>query len=178
MSFKEIEIDKLNLNPMTLFGKDWGIISAGNQENGYNGMTIAWGHLGAIWDRKTSKGKIIIPTACVYLRPQRYTKQFFDNEELFSIAFFDTKYKKALGYMGSHSRKDEDKIKNAKLTPLFIDGTTAYQEAKMILICKKIYHAPILENGFETVNIVRENYPNKDFHEMYVGEILKVYIQE
>lgn len=61
-----------------MFGTDWCLASAGNKENGYNGMTIAWGQVGAVWDRKTSKRKIIIPTVSVYLRPQRHTKKCFD----------------------------------------------------------------------------------------------------
>ena len=176
--FKEIELDDLKINPMTMFGKEWCLITAGNQDNGYNGMTIAWGHIGAIWDRKTEKGKQIIPTACVYIRPQRYTKQFFEREELFTISAFDSQYKRALGYMGSHSGRDENKIENAHLTPLFIDGTTAYQEAKMIFVCKKIYKSPLLEAGFISKDIVEENYPQRDFHDMYIGEILKVYVKE
>ncbi|MGL5512308.1 MAG: hypothetical protein ACRDBM_03590 [Sporomusa sp.] len=67
---KEIPVEELQLNPMTMFGKEWCLVAAGNEAVGYNAMTIAWGHLGAIWDRKTTAGKIIIPTATVYLRPQ------------------------------------------------------------------------------------------------------------
>ena len=178
MSFKEIKIDELKFNPTTLFGKDWCLATAGNKENGYNGMTIAWGQIGAVWDRKTEKGKIIIPTLSVYVRPQRYTKKYFDQEELFTICAFDSQYKRALSYMGSHSGVKEDKITNAGLTPLFIENTTAYQEAKMIFVCKKIYHSPILENGFNDPNIIIDNYPKKDFHEMYVGEIVKVFVAD
>ena len=173
---KEISLDELSINPMNMFGKDWCLASAGNQENGYNGMTIAWGHIGAIWDRKVNNKKTIIPTACVYIRPQRYTKVFFEKEEYFTICAFDQKYKKALGYMGSHSGKDENKIEKAGLTPLFIDHTIAYKEARMIFVCKKIYQAPLLEENFINKSIADENYPKKDFHEMYIGEILKVYV--
>lgn len=175
---KEIKINELKINPMTMFGKEWCLAAAGNEINGYNAMTIAWGHLGAIWDRKTEKGKMIIPTAEVYLRPQRYTKEFFDREELFTVCAFDEKYRKALGYMGSRSGRNEDKAKNAGLTPVFSDGTTYFKESKMVFICRKLYHAPLLESGFVQKEIVLENYPEHDFHEMYVGEILKVYENE
>ena len=80
--------------------------------------------------------------------------------------------------MGSHSGRDEEKISKAGLSPLFIDNTTAYDLAKMIFVCKKIYHAPLLENGFVEQKIIDENYPKKDYHEMYIGEILKVYVKE
>ncbi len=174
---KEIKIEELSINPMNMFGKDWALVTAGNQADGYNGMTIAWGHMGCIFDRHTNHGKKMIPTINVYIRPQRYTKQFIDHEELFTVSFFDSNYKRALGYMGSHSGQNEDKIEKAGLTPLFIDDTTSYQEARMVFVCKKIYHSRLLEEGFESQEIIDQNYPKKDYHEMYMGEILKAYIQ-
>ncbi len=175
---KEISIKEFNHNPVTMFGTDWCLICAGNKENGYNAMTIAWGQVGSVWDRKTPNGKIIIPTATVFIRPQRYTKEFFDREEYFTISSFDPKYKKALGYMGSHSGRDGDKITKAGLTPYFIDKTTGFAEANLVLVCRKLYHAPLLESGFCEENIITENYPQRDFHEMYVGEIEKVLVKE
>lgn len=119
-----------------------------------------------------------LPTAVVYIRPQRYTKVFVDREEIFTLSFFDASYKKALAYMGSHSGRDENKIAKAGLTPVFENGTTYFREAKMVLICRKLYHAPLQEDGFVDKSLVVNNYPQKDFHEMYVGEILKVLTQE
>ena len=56
-NLKEISLDELSINPMNIFGKDWCLVSAGNKENGYNRMTIEWGHIGAIWDRKVNNKK-------------------------------------------------------------------------------------------------------------------------
>lgn len=178
MNFKEINIDEFNGNPMTMFGKEWMLLAAGNEQNGYNAMTIAWGHLGAIWDRPTSEGRIIIPTAEVYVRPQRYTKEFVDKEGLFTISSFDESYRKSLGYMGSHSGREEDKIAKAGLTPVFSDETTYFEEAKIIFVCRKIYHSTLMENGFIDTKIITDNYPEKDFHERYVGEIIKILVKE
>lgn len=175
---KEISINEVNLNPTLMFGKEWCLITAGNKKNGFNTMTIAWGQLEAIWDRHTTKGKIIIPTATVFIRPQRYIKEFFGREENFTICTFDTNYKKTLAYLGTHSGRDDDKVSAVGLMPVFVDNTTCFAEAKTVFVCRKIYHAPLLENGFTDENIVTENYPEKDFHEMYVGEILKVFISE
>lgn len=175
---KEISIENLQVNPITMFGSDWCLICAGNEKNGFNAMTVAWGQLGAIWDRKTEKGKIIIPTATVFIRPQRYTKEFFDREEYFSICAFDKDHKKALAYMGTHSGRDEDKTTKAGLTPIFAGDTTYFYEASMVLICRKLYHAPLQEDGFIEKQIVTENYPQKDFHEAYVGKIVKVLQRE
>lgn len=174
---REISIESLQLNPMTMFGSDWCLLAAGD-EQGHNAMTIAWGNLGATWDQVDANRRSCIPTATVYLRPQRYTREFLDRENLFTISAFDPQYKKALGYMGSHSGRDGDKTAAAGLTPLFTDGTTAFAEAKLVFICKKLYHAPLAENGFVDGGIIPLNYPDRDFHEMYIGQIVKVLAAE
>ena len=119
-----------------------------------------------------------LPTAWVYIRPQRYTKEFIDREEIFTLSFFDGSYKKALTYLGTHSGRDGDKIAKAGLTPLFDSGTIYFEGAKMVFICRKLYHAPLQEDGFVDKSLVENNYPHKDFHEMYVGEMLKVLVDE
>ena len=58
---KEIAIQDLHLNPFAIFGKDWMALTAGNEQNGYNTMTIAWGHLGSIWERGNHRN--CLPTA-------------------------------------------------------------------------------------------------------------------
>lgn len=176
--FQEIDYRELKINPMTMFGEEWALAGAGTKERGYNAMTIAWGHLGAIWDRPTEKGKVILPTAAVYLRPQRYTKEFFDREAYFTISTFSKEYKKALGYMGFHSGRNEDKITAAGLTPVFLENAFGFEEAEMIFVCRKIYHAPLTESGFVEQKIIEDNYPAKDFHEMYIGEIEKVLVRK
>ncbi len=178
MSKKEIDLNELQFNPSRLFGQDWCLIAAGNPKSSYNAMTIAWGQIGAIWDRKLTNGKNIIPTATVFIRPQRYTKVFFDREEYFTISAFPKQYKKALAYLGSHSGRDEDKIAKVGLTPCSIDQSIGFEEASLTFVCRKLYHAPLLESGFCDTNIVTQNYPMRDFHEMYIGEIIKVFVNE
>lgn len=83
---KEIAIQDLQLNPFSVFGKDWMALTAGNEQNGYNAMTIAWEHLGSIWERGNHRN--CLPTAICYVRPSRYTKEFMDKEELFTLSHF------------------------------------------------------------------------------------------
>ena len=167
---KEIDVSQLQMNPMTLIGKEWMLLTAGTSENGYNTMTCSWGHLGAIWNGG-------LPTAICYVRPQRYTKEFIDREELYTLSFFSG-YKKEMGYLGSHSGRDEDKIAKSGLTPAFGDGYTYCAEAKLVLVCRKLYRAPLLEEGFLHKETVERNYPDRDFHDMYIGEIVKVLAAE
>ena len=90
---KEIERSQLPLDPFALIGGDWFLLTAGTEARGYNTMTCSWGHFGPLWANDT---------AVVYVRPQRYTKEFVDREELYTLSFFDG-HKKELGYLGSRS---------------------------------------------------------------------------
>lgn len=173
MSFKEIPVEQLQMNPMTLIAREWMLVTAGNETRGYNTMTASWGHLGAIWGH--SHG---YPTSVIYVRPQRYTKEFVDREELYTLSFFSEDYKKALGYLGSHSGRDEDKVAKAGLTPVFEEDCTYFGEAKLVLVCRKLYCGTLQEECFFNPETVEENYPNRDFHDFYIGEIVKVLVRE
>lgn len=170
---KEISVSELQMNPMTLIAKEWMLLTAGNEDRGYNTMTASWGHLGSIWGQGGG-----MPTAVAYVRPQRYTKEFMDREPLFTLSFFPETYKKALGYLGSHSGRDEDKVAKVGLTPVFGEDHTYFAEAKLVLVCRKLYQAPLVEEGFVDKRIIEEAYPNRDFHDLYVGEIVKVLVQD
>ena len=170
---KEISVSELQMNPMDMIAKEWMLVTAGNRERGYNTMTASWGHLGSIWGHGGG-----LPTAVVYLRPQRYTKEFVDREEYFTITVFPEQYKKALGYLGSHSGRDGDKVAVAGLTPVFEGDYTTFAEAKLTLVCRKLYRAPVLEEGFLDKELMNEYYPRRDFHDLYVGHIVQVLVKE
>ena len=169
---REINISELNINPMTLISDGWMLITAGTKENGYNTMTASWGHMGSIWG--AGRG---LPTTSVYVRPQRYTKEFMDRENLYTLSFFPG-YKKELAYLGAHSGRDEDKIAKTGLTPSFGDGFTFFAEANLVLVCRKLYRAPLKEEGFIDKDTMEYNYPNRDFHDLYIGEIVKVLVAD
>lgn len=169
---KEINIYDFNRNPFEDFGKNWMALTAGTKEHGFNTMTIAWGHIGSLWERDIHSNRL--PTIICYVRPTRYTKQFLDREDYFTVTAFDESYRNTLGFIGSHSGRDIDKIASTRLTTVFENNTTYFAEGNLVYICKKLYHAPLIENGFIDKGLVDFNYPEKDFHEMYVGEIIKV----
>lgn len=168
MAFKEIKLEELQFNPFTKIGKEWLLITAGDKEK-YNTMTASWGGVGVMW------GKNIVST---YIRPQRYTKEFVDNNELFTITFFEENYRPALSLCGKVSGRDANKVKDAGLTPYFVDGTTAFEEASMIMVCKKQYHQEMKPECFDVVENDEKWYPQKDYHTMYMAEIVKVLIKE
>ena len=166
----------MKFNPSLLFADDWAALSAGNEEDGYNSMTIAWGQIGALWERGTHANRL--PVLTCYVRPGRYTKEFMDSEDLFTVSVLPAEFRKALGYLGSHSGRDEDKIINSGLSAKFIDNTVCIAEARLVFVCKKLYQSYLQEDGFIDKELVDFNYPKKDFHMMYVGEITKCYIEE
>ena len=170
--FKEIPVTELQINPMTLIAKQWMLITAGDEANGYNTMTASWGHLGSIWGHSGG-----LPTSVIFVRPQRYTKQFVDREPLYTLCFFPEDNKQALGYLGTHSGRDGDKVAATELTPVFGEGYTYFKEASLVMVCRKLYRAPVIEEGFLDKALMEDCYPNKDFHDLYVCEIIKVLVK-
>ena len=170
MSLKAIDMKELKFNPMTLIGKEWMLVSAGNEKS-FNTMTAQWGHLGAIWNGD-------MPTSVIYLRPQRYTRSFVDKENYYTLSFFDEAYKKDLMYLGTHSGLDEDKLAKTSLTPVFSDESVYFKEAKMVFVCRKVYRGKLHEESFVDQDILKKNYPEHDFHYVYIGEIVKAYVNE
>ncbi len=168
---KEITVEQLNLNPITAIGNDWMLITAGDAK-GYNTMTASWGHMGSLW------GGFGMPTTTIFIRPQRYTKQFVDDNDLYTLCFFPKEYKKALGYLGNHSGRDEDKVATVGITPVFEDGYTYFKEANLVFVCRKLYRAPICPEYFIDKSIIEQSYPESDFHDMYIGKIEKILIAE
>lgn len=168
MSFKKVNINELMLNPFTLIGDEWMLITAGDEDK-HNTMTASWGGLGFLWKK---------PVSTIYIRPQRYTREFVDNNDFYSICFFDSSYKKALSFCGANSGRDVDKDKECGLTPVHNLKAPFYEEAKMVLICNKLYKQTMTPESFIDDSIIPICYPNSDFHHVYVGEIVDVLVKE
>jgi len=168
---KEINYKEMQFNPFNLIGNDWMLVTAGNQQSGCNTMTISWGHLGCLWGHND-------PTAVIYIRQSRYTKQFVDAEPYFTLSVLDSSFKKQLAYLGSASGRNEDKIAKAGLTPVFADNSVYFKEAKMVLVCKKMYAQELSKDGFCYQETLDQCYPQGDFHTMYVGKIEKILVSE
>lgn len=163
-NLKEINATELSGNPFYMIGKEWMLITAKKGDQ-VNTMTASWGGLGVMWNKNVSYAVI---------RPQRFTKEFIDQADSYSLTFFDESYKKTLGYLGKVSGRDEDKIMKSDLTLDYIDGIPYFKEAKQVLLCKKLFATPFLEEQFIDKNIIPTMYPNKDFHTLYIGEVYKV----
>ena len=163
--FKEINISEQNLNPFVKIGKEWMLITAGN-ENDFNTMTASWGGLGVLWNKNV---------AFTFIRPCRYTFEFTEREEYFSLCFFPEEQRSALTLCGTKSGRDIDKIKEADLTPVFIDGVPCFREASLVIICKKIYAQQMSADCALSEGVTKHYGENEPYHTMYVGEIVKAF---
>ncbi len=166
--FKEIKPDELEKSPFRLIGKEWMLITA-EKDNKVNTMTASWGGFGFMFDKNI---------VYIVIRPQRYTKEFVDNADTFSLTFFDKGFKKQLGYLGTVSGRNENKVSKANLTIQHSDSTPYFEEANIAIICKKIYAQDFKPECFITSELATKWYPEKDYHTLYIAEIEKILIKE
>lgn len=163
--FRSINPQEIFDNPFKLIGSEWGLVTAGNRE-GLNTMTISWGGLGIMWNK---------PVAFTFIRPQRYTFEFLERGDFFSICFFDESYRKALGFCGSKSGRNVDKVRETGLSVAFTDeGVPYFEEARLVLICQKLYGQFLAEENVLGGDTVLKHYNGDEYHKMYISEIVDV----
>lgn len=167
-TFKEIETCDFSIDPFDL-KSDWMLVTAAKKDGKVNTMTASWGGWGIMWNKKV---------AFVVIRPQRYTREFIENSESFSLSFFDKSYLKTLSYLGTVSGRDEDKIAKSGLRVTFEGNIPFFEEAKLAIIVKKLFVQKLDKESFIDKQIIQDWYPNEDFHYLYIAEIQKVYKQE
>lgn len=166
--FREISAEELKDNPFTLIGKDWLLVTA-EKDGKANTMTASWGGLGVMW------GKDV---AFIVIRPQRYTKEFIDGSSSLSLSVLPQGHKEEYGYLGRVSGRDEDKIAKVGLTVAHEDGTPYFEEARLALICEKLFAQPCKPEAFIDKEALQKWYPDNDFHTLYICEIKKVLIKD
>ncbi|MGL5973306.1 MAG: flavin reductase [Oscillospiraceae bacterium] len=167
INFKKINTSSLSLNPFESISKEWFLVTAGDKSN-FNTMTASWGSVGHLWN---------LDVFFSFVRPQRHTFSFCEENLYYSICFFDEQYKKDLVFCGRNSGANTDKIKNTNLTPVFDENETPFfKESNLVFICKKLYVDRLKEDSFLNSDLSIKNYPKKDFHQMYVGEIISVLV--
>ncbi|HAJ56393.1 MAG TPA: flavin reductase [Candidatus Omnitrophica bacterium] len=167
-SFKAISPESIEANPFKAIGSDWMLVAAGTPSD-FNMMTASWGGWGVLWHR---------PVCFCVVRPNRYTYDFMERSDYFTFSYFDKKYKKALNLCGTRSGRDVDKVESTGLTPEGYGGTCVYfKEASLVVVLKKIYFQDIEPENFLDSKIA-DNYPKKDYHRMYIGEVVKCLLKK
>ena len=165
--FQRIDPKNLKDNVFSLIGEQWMLITAGTGEK-CNTMTASWGGLGVLWGA---------PAATCYIRPQRYTKEFVDREEYFTLSFFDEEYRKALSLCGSKSGRDVDKVKECGFTVRTAAcGAPYFEQARLVLVCRKRF-AQEMDPARIPQDVKEKLYPEQDYHTMYIGEFVEAWCQ-
>ena len=166
---KAMDPKKLQENVFSLIGDKWMLITAGTGEK-CNTMTASWGGLGVIWGA---------PAATCYIRPQRYTKEFVDREEYFTLAFFGEEHRAKLSLCGSKSGRDVDKAAECGFTVAeSACGTPYFTQAQLVLVCRKLYADTIKPECFLDRSCDTDCYPEHDYHTMYIAEIVEALKQD
>lgn len=161
---RNIEPRELELNVFSAIGDQWMLITAGTAER-CNTMTASWGGLGILWGA---------PAATCYIRPQRYTREFVDREEYFTLAFFGEEYRGELGLCGSKSGRDTDKVKECGFTvKTAACGAPYFEEAQLVLVCRKRF-VQDMDPAAIPEDVKEKFYPEEDYHTLYIGEIIEV----
>lgn len=164
MSLHEIKLSDLSINPWEKIGKEWFLVASGD-ESGYNMMTASWGFVGEMWSKDVFE---------TVVRHNRYTYEFMEKNDLFTISFFDSDKKDVLKFCGANSGRNVDKAEKTGITPFFTDGTVAFNEASLVFVCRKLYAGDF---DLDKLNDDEKNkwYGTDPVHKQYIGEIIKVY---
>lgn len=167
MKRESLKFDELSVRALHLWEEHWLALTSGDLAAGkYNSMAVGWGSLGTMWQR---------PFAQVVVRPTRYTYEFMQRYDTFTLCAFPEKLRSAVQILGSTTGRAGNKIAEAGLTPAASTKVAApcFAEAELVIECRKIYWDDLKPANFLDQS-VNKLYPAKDFHRVYFGEVLAV----
>ena len=164
--FKRVKLDDISFDANKMFDKEWAVLTASKKDESSNCLTISWGSYGELWGK---------PIMIAYVRPERYSHDFIEDSEFFSINFFEEKYKKETLYLGTHSGRDENKVEKVNFHYINGDKCKYFEEANLVFILRKIYSDDFRKENFIDKSIADKIYgENGQLHTFYIGEIVEV----
>lgn len=171
--YDRIEPTELPDNVIDLISEQWMLVTAGNQSS-YNTMTASWGGFGYIWNN---------PATFIFIRDSRYTYQFLEKEESYTLSFFDEKYRGALRILGTKSGRDSDKVKESGLNPIETPSQLmSFDEARMIIECKKMFVQELDYNNLTPPfkdEIIKESYTGETSkHQLFISQIVNIWVKK
>ena len=164
MSFINIDPKELDVNFFKAIDKQWMLITAGDK-SGLNTMTASWGGTGVIWNKDVS---------FAFIRESRYTREFVDSNEYYTLSFFGGNMMKELTFCGRNSGRDTDKLAETGLVPVFDEAAPYFEQAELVLVCKKLYRSKMSKDGFIDQSYAEKFYSDNDWHYAYIGEIVNI----
>lgn len=166
--FQPVSIEESVSGQYQFGGENMMLITAQKGDK-VNTMTASWGSFGYIWNRHV---------VTIYIRESRYTREFLDDADYFSLSFLDyPTYHRELKYLGMVSGRSEDKIKGARFNVNYDGEVPFIDEAKSIILCRKLFRQKMEKDSILLPEIVKENYKNDDYHIIYIAEITKIAIR-
>jgi len=158
-----MDLKNFNLAPLYSIDQEWALLTAGKKDK-FNAMTISWGGLGTIWNK---------PIVTIYVRRNRYTYEFIESNEYFTVSFFNEEYRSDLKTLGGMSGRNVDKIALTSITPEFLEGAISFKEATLTIVCKKIYFQDLDSKNIPQ-NEINKFYKTDPVHRMYIGEVIDI----
>lgn len=164
--YKKVDPKAIRENPIKLI-HGWMLVTSGTKDS-YNTMAASFGTVGIMWDR---------PATTMFIREIRYTNEFLQKNDYYTLSFFDEEYRPALSLLGTKSGRDTDKIKESGLTPVETPlGNMAFGEARIVIECKKMYAGHFDEKQNAVPEIAALPYSYDDII-MYAGEIVNLWVK-
>ncbi|MFH1355516.1 MAG: flavin reductase family protein [bacterium] len=167
MTRKNINIKDFTTQAFDIWENRWFLLTAGDfEKNDFNTMTVAWGSFGTMWT---------MPFVQAVVRPTRYTYEFMEKYDHFTLSAFPKEFKKDLTLLGTKSGRDGDKIAETKLTPMASEhiASPTFKEADLVIEAQKIYWQDMDSANFLDP-LIEKKYPKKDYHRIYFGKVLGV----
>ena len=146
--------NEISKNVFDMIGKQWMLVGAA-KDGKVNAMTASWGGLGVMWGKNV---------AFVFIRQTRYTKEFVDNGETFSLSFFGDDQRKMLNYMGTVSGRDADKVSECGLHVSLEENAPVFEEAELTLVCRKLFAQEMAKDGKNYEEILQYFYEGTELH--------------
>lgn len=179
MAIKEINIDDFDFNVFNEI-ENYALLTAGDIDN-FNMMTATGLMCGKFF---------LQPMVQVYIRPTRYTYVFFEKNSQFTVSFYDDKYHNSLIICGNTHGNECNKAKAANLHQIKYDDIVLFKEAKITLICEKVYHTDVCKENFDCIKLHDDYYARQSllnsndmrlekenlYHRIYMGVIKKIIV--
>lgn len=166
MKLHSVEVKTLTPEIFRMFQVNTALLTAGDEKH-LNTMTIGWGQLGTLWN---------LPVCTVYVRPERYTYEFMEAQDTFSVSVLPDSARDIARLCGTRSGREVDKVSACNLTVCRGAGNTPFfEEAELVLVCRKLYWQDIDPAHFLDPETDGKWYPEKDYHRMYIGKIVEAY---
>lgn len=167
---KKIDISDFNENFSSILSSQWMLITAGNRDS-FNTMTASWGGIGYLWNKHVVH---------IYIRPERYTYEFVEKNDYFTLCFLGEQCRDILSVCGTQSGRNIDKVKQTGLKVALTDlGNISFEQSRLTIECKKLYSDLLKEEHFVDKDSYMKFYNPKSGtpHKMYIAEIVNLYME-